>query len=120
MSSPTPTDLKYSKSKNILEISFDNGLYENLTAEYLRVFSPSAEVRGHGPGQETLQYGKKYVRINEIRPVGNYAVILVFDDNHDSGIYSWSHLYDIAKNKDKYWQEYKKKLKLAGKKRSND
>ncbi|RLA06063.1 MAG: 1-(5-phosphoribosyl)-5-((5-phosphoribosylamino)methylideneamino)imidazole-4-carboxamide isomerase [Gammaproteobacteria bacterium] len=117
---PTPTNLNYHKKTNCLDLSFDDGLNFTLSAEYLRVFSPSAEVRGHGPGQETLQYGKKYVKITEIRPVGNYAVILVFDDNHDSGIYSWSYLYDICQNRDKNWQTYKEQLKNTNKKRSND
>jgi len=80
----------------------------------LRVYSPSAEVRGHGPGQNVLQVGKESVGINEIEPVGNYAVRLVFDDGHDTGIYSWDYLYDLGENRDKYWSDYLQALKDAG------
>ena len=87
-----PIEIRYIKKNNILSLTFEDGLKENLTIEYLRCFSPSAEVRGHGPGQEKLQKGKEDVRLDKIEPVGNYAVKLVFDDGHDSGIYSWEYL----------------------------
>jgi len=88
-----------------------------LSCEFLRVHSPSAEVQGHGPGQGVLQLGKEDVVINRIDPVGSYAIQPAFDDGHDTGIYSWETLYDLGKNKDKYWQEYLQKLEAAGHKR---
>ena len=93
--------------------------YENegefeLSCELLRVYSPSAEVRGHGPGQEVLQTDKENVNITAVEPVGHYAVRLVFDDGHDSGIYSWDYLYDLARNREAYWQRYLDRLAAAG------
>ncbi len=111
---PKPTEISLHKVSHILEITFDDGSTFNLPTEYLRVYSPSAEVQGHGPGQETLQIGKQDVNIEKIEQVGNYAIQLYFDDNHDTGIYSWQTLYDLGKNYDKYWQEYLDKLKAAG------
>ena len=91
-----PTEIKLHKQSRVLEISFEDGSTFKLPTEYLRVYSPSAEVRGHGPGQEVLQIGKEDVAINDIEPIGHYAIKLVFDDNHDSGIYSWDYLYELA------------------------
>ncbi len=109
----TPTNIKLDKSKTTLTITFDNTDYP-LSAEYLRVYSPSAEVVGHGPGQEVLQTDKEGVTISRIEPTGNYAVVLFFSDGHDTGIYSWEHLYHIATNHDSLWADYLKKLKDAG------
>jgi len=107
----TPSKINLNKGKTKLTITFDNNDY-CLSAEYLRVYSPSAEVVGHGPGQETLQTGKENVTITNIQPTGNYAVVLFFSDGHDTGIYSWSHLYKLATQKDTLWKEYLEKLKL--------
>ncbi len=97
-----------------MEIAFDDGSRFELPYEFLRVFSPSAEVRGHGPGEEVLQVGKRYVDITHIEPVGHYAVVLVFSDKHDSGIYSWDYLHDLGVNQERYWQAYLARLEAAG------
>ena len=115
--SPIPTEIKLHKQSKILELTFNDGSHFELPCEYLRVFSPSAEVRGHGPGQEVLQIGKKYVEITNIEPVGQYAVVLEFSDGHNSGIYSWDYLYDLGKHQDVYWQEYLRRLEAAGESR---
>ena len=117
MAKITPTEIQLHQKSRILEIAFDDGERFELSCEYLRVYSPSAEVMGHGPGQEVLQIGKEDVNINAIEPVGNYAVRLVFDDNHDSGLYSWEHLYNLGKNQDQKWKEYLERLEAAGHKR---
>jgi len=109
-----PTEIKLHQRSRVLEIHFDDGLECNLTCEYLRVHSPSAEVKGHGPGQETLQVGKEDVGIDQIIPTGNYAVKIVFDDGHDSGIFTWSYLHELGTEYENYWQEYLDKLKAAG------
>lgn len=114
---PRPTDIKLHQKSRMLEIAFDNGRRFELSCEFLRVYSPSAEVRGHGPGQETLQVGKQDVEITGIEPVGNYAVVLRFSDGHDSGIYSWDYLYDIGQNQDALWAGYLQRLEAAGKSR---
>lgn len=114
---PIPTEIKLHKQSKLLEIAFDDGSRFNLPFEFLRVFSPSAEVRGHGPGQETLQVGKINVDITAVEPVGHYAVVLVFDDGHDSGIYSWDYFYDLGKHQEVYWQEYLRRLEAAGESR---
>ena len=98
----------------MVEISFDDGKNFSLSCEYLRVYSPSAEVRGHGPGQEIVQEGKKDVEIAAIEPVGNYAVKLVFSDGHDTGLYSWDYLYSLGEDQPRLWQRYLEKLALAG------
>ena len=108
-----PSNINLNKTKTILTVTFDEKEYP-LSAEFLRVYSPSAEVVGHGPGQETLQVGKEGVTITNIQPTGNYAVVLFFSDGHDTGIYSWSHLYNLALNKDSLYLEYLRKLKDAG------
>ena len=97
-----------------MTVSFDDGNKFDLPFEYLRVYSPSAEVKGHGPGQEVLQVGKHDVGIDKIEPVGNYAVRLVFDDGHDSGLYSWDVLHDLGVNHDAKWQHYLERLQQAG------
>jgi len=116
-STPTPTEIKLHKQSRILEIAFNDGSRFELPCEYLRVFSPSAEVRGHGPGQEVLQVGKKNVEITHIEPVGQYAVVLIFSDKHDSGIYSWDYLYDLGVNQERYWQTYLQRMEAAGESR---
>ena len=111
------TKLHYSRSRRRLDIAFEDGAAYTLSAEFLRVFSPSAEVRGHGPGQETLQTGKSSVGISAIHPVGHYAVQITFDDGHDSGLYSWQYLRDLAEEQDRYWQQYLRQLEAEGKSR---
>ncbi|MDH5229477.1 MAG: DUF971 domain-containing protein [Gammaproteobacteria bacterium] len=114
MSKHTPTEIKLHQKSHVLEVAFDDGQRFNLSCEYLRVYSPSAEVRGHGPGQEVLQLGKEDVNIERIEPVGTYAIKPVFDDGHDTGIYSWETLYDLGTNQASYWQEYLQRLQTAG------
>ena len=108
-----PSKINLNKAKTVLKVTFDDIDYE-LTSEFLRVYSPSAEVVGHGPGQETLQVDKENVTITNIQPTGNYAVVLFFSDGHDTGIYSWSHLHKLATNLEKMWDAYLNKLKEAG------
>ena len=117
MAKVTPTEIQLHQKSRILEIAFDDGERFELSCEYLRVYSPSAEVMGHGPGQEVLQIGKEDVNITAIEPVGNYAIKLVFDDNHDSGLYSWEHLYNRGKNQQQKWKDYLDRLEAAGHKR---
>ena len=114
---PNPTEIKLHQQSRTLEVSFADGKTFNMSCEFLRVNSPSAEVRGHGPGQETLQVGKRQVNIDAIEPVGNYAVVLRFSDGHDTGIYSWDLLYALGLNHDTLWQEYLDRLAIAGKDR---
>ena len=109
-----PTDIKLHQKSRVLEIAFDDGNVYRMGCEYLRVYSPSAEVQGHGPGQQVLQYGKEVVNIMSIEPVGNYAVVFRFDDGHDTGIYSWDLLYELGANQEQYWQAYLNRLKEAG------
>ncbi|WP_373019709.1 gamma-butyrobetaine hydroxylase-like domain-containing protein [Thiomicrorhabdus sp.] len=111
---PHPTDIKLHQRSKILEVAFDSGETFKLPCEYLRVYSQSAEVTGHAPGQEVLQVGKQDVNIENITPVGNYAVKLHFDDGHDSGIYTWERLYDLGKNQEEYWVDYLRRLMRAG------
>ena len=117
---PKPTEIKLHQQSRVLEIHFDDGFTCNLSCEYLRVFSPSAEVQGHGPGQEVLQIGKEDVNITGIEQMGNYAIKLSFDDNHDSGIYSWSTLYELGKNYEQNWANYLQRLQAAGVSRRSD
>lgn len=114
MSKPIPTELNLHRQSRVLEIAFDDGARFNLPCEYLRVFSPSAEVQGHGPGQEVLQIGKEEVNIDRIEPVGNYAVCLHFDDGHNTGIYSWDTLYRLGSEHEPNWQRYLAELNAAG------
>ena len=111
---PRPVDIRLHQASRRLEISFDDGRTAMLSCEYLRVYSPSAEVRGHGAGQEVLQMGKELVNITGIEPVGNYAVRLTFSDGHDTGLYSWDYLYDLAEHQDTLWQAYLERLAAAG------
>ena len=108
-----PTEIKYHQKSRVLEIGYADEHY-NLTAEFLRVHSPSAEVRGHGPGQEVLQIGKEDVGINRIEPVGNYAIRLYFDDGHDTGLYSWDELRRFCLEYDELWKGYLSRLEAAG------
>lgn len=111
---PIPTEIKLHQKSHLLEIAFDDGRSFKLSFEFLRVFSPSAEVRGHGPGQEVLQTGKKDVEIASLEPVGNYAVKPTFSDGHDSGIYSWDYLYALGEAQDELWHDYLHRLEAAG------
>jgi DUF971 family protein len=111
---PVPLEIRLRKNSRLLVVQFEDGSEFAYSFEYLRVFSPSAEVVGHGPGQETLQTGKEDVVITAIDPVGHYAVRLVFDDGHDSGLYSWSHLYDLGRNQEVNWKRYLDRLAAAG------
>jgi DUF971 family protein len=114
MATPLPTEIKLHQKSRVLEIAFDDGTRFELPCEYLRVYSPSAEVRGHGPGQEMLQVGKEDVAITAIRPVGHYAIALSFSDGHDSGIYTWELLYNLGQHQAELWNEYLKKLEREG------
>ena len=110
---PHPTQLTLHQASRALEISFDDGASFKLPWEYLRVYSPSAEVRGHGAGQEVLQIGKRDVAVTAIEPVGTYAVKLVFSDGHNTGLYAWNYFYDLGKNHGAYWQQYLDRLSAA-------
>lgn len=114
MSAPVPTEIKLHQKSRVLEIAFDDGRTFRLPYEFLRVYSPSAEVRGHGPGQEVLQTGKAAVEIRTIEAVGSYAVQPQFSDGHATGIYSWEYLYELGKNQEKRWAEYLQRLEAAG------
>jgi len=111
---PLPTEIKLHQKSRVLEIAFADGATFRLPCEFLRVYSPSAEVRGHGPGQEVLQTGKKDVEISRIDPVGQYAVQLQFSDGHNTGIYSWDLLYDYGVRQDEMWRTYLKRMEEAG------
>jgi len=111
---PTPTDIKVRTQSRVLEIAFDDGASYSLPFEFLRVYSPSAEVKGHGPGQETLQTGKRDISLNALEPVGNYAVQPHFSDGHNSGIFSWTYLYWLGSNQARLWEEYGQRLEAAG------
>jgi DUF971 family protein len=110
---PSPTEIKLHQKSRILEISFADGTTFQFPCEFLRVYSPSAEVRGHGPGQEVLQVGKKNVEIKHIEPVGTYAIQLTFSDGHDTGIYSWDLLYDYGLHQEEMWRRYVKRMEEA-------
>lgn len=109
----TPTEIILHQQSRTLEIAFDDGARYKLPFEFLRVFSPSAEVRGHGPGQEVLQTGKRDVLITTVDPVGTYAIKLTFDDGHDSGLYSWEYLHELGQYQDGMWHDYLERLKAA-------
>jgi DUF971 family protein len=111
---PWPVELRLKEAEKRLEISFDDGSRFSLPAEYLRVESPSAEVQGHGPGQKTLVAGRAHVGIINLEPVGNYAVRIVFDDLHDTGIYSWSYLHQLGVEQERRWRDYLAALAAAG------
>jgi len=112
--SPQPESINLHKKSRILEIKFSDGQNFELSCELLRVYSPSAEVQGHGPGQSVLQTGKEKVSIDKIEPVGHYAVKLIFDDGHATGLYSWAYLYKLGKEKDALWEDYLQALNDAG------
>jgi DUF971 family protein len=109
-----PIEIKLHQKSKVMELEFSDGRSFRLPYEFLRVHSPSAEVRGHGPGQEVLQTGKREVEIRALEPVGSYAVQPVFSDGHSTGIYSWDYLYELGQNQDKLWADYLKKLSTAG------
>ena len=111
---PSPTALTVHKQSRMLEVAFDDGAVFSLPFELLRVYSPSAEVRGHGKGQEVLQLGKRDVLVTAIDPVGNYAVQPHFSDSHNTGIYAWDYLYWLGKNQDQIWEDYLRRLEGAG------
>jgi DUF971 family protein len=112
--SPKPTEIRLRQTSRLLAISFDDDTEFEYSFEYLRVHSPSAEVRGHGAGQEILQTGKEDVSVTAIDPVGHYAVRLVFDDGHDTGLYTWEYLHELGLNKATKWQRYLDRLAAAG------
>ena len=114
---PAPTEIKLHQKSRMLEISFSDGSRFELSYEFLRVYSPSAEVRGHGPGQEVLQTGKRDVDIVSLEPVGSYAVQPHFSDGHATGIYSWDYLYELGANHEEMWRGYLKRLEAAGARR---
>jgi DUF971 family protein len=111
---PSPTEIKLHQTSRVLEISFSDGRTFQLPCELLRVYSPSAEVRGHGPGQEVLQVGKRNVGITKVEPVGTYAIQISFSDGHDTGIYSWTLLYDLGLHREQLWQDYLQRMEQAG------
>lgn len=116
----TPVGIELHTRSGELELRYSNGESYALSCEYLRVYSPSAEVRGHGPGQETLQTGKQNVAITAIRPVGNYALQLEFSDDHNTGIYSWDYLYQLCLERESRWQNYLDRLEASGASRDPD
>jgi len=111
---PVPTELRLQKKSRVLAVSFSDGAAYELGFEFLRVHSPSAEVKGHGPGQEVLQTGKEDVQVTNIEPVGRYAVRLEFDDGHNTGLYTWKYLYELGRDHDSLWQRYLDRLEAAG------
>jgi len=115
-----PSQIKLNKGSRSLELSWPDGRQVELSCELLRVYSPSAEVRGHGTGQEVLQVGKKNVSITELKPVGNYALQLVFDDGHDTGIYSYDYLLELGEKREQYWNSYLERMHAAGASRDPD
>jgi DUF971 family protein len=114
-----PTEINVHTQSRTLEIAFEDGERFTMSAEYLRVNSPSAEVQGHGPGEGVLQIGKEDVNIENVQPVGSYGIQIFFDDNHNTGIYAWDTLYNLGKNHDEIWADYLKKLDAAGHKRKD-
>jgi DUF971 family protein len=111
---PQPQDITVHGQSRLLEVSFANGEAFRIPFELMRIYSPSAEVQGHGPGQEVLQTGKRLVTLTDLEPVGNYAVKPVFSDGHDSGIFSWDYLYYLGTQQDELWGAYAKRLQEAG------
>lgn len=114
METKPPTDIKLHRKSATLELAWADGSSHQLSAEFLRVHSPSAEVRGHGKGQEILQFGKRQVKLVHVEAVGNYAVKLSFDDGHESGIYSWTYLHELCADRDTLWNNYLVKLHVVG------
>jgi DUF971 family protein len=116
MSEPIPAEIKLRTASRVLEVSFGDGSRFQLPFEYLRVHSPSAEVQGHGPGQEVLVLGKESVGIRAVDPVGQYAVKLVFDDGHDTGLFTWKYLYELGRDQEKKWSQYLERKEKAARK----
>lgn len=114
MPSPQPTSITVHQQSRVLEVGFDDGQQFRIPFELMRVYSPSAEVKGHGPGQETLQTGKRLVGLVSLDPVGNYAVQPVFSDGHNTGIFSWEYLYFLGSQEAQLWREYEERLRQAG------
>ena len=113
-STPIPAEIKLHQVSRVLEIAFNDGTRFKLPYEFLRVYSPSAEVRGHGPGEEVLQIGKKNIEVKGIEPVGSYAVQLTFSDGHDTGLYSWDYLHELGENYVELWDRYMNRIEVAG------
>ena len=111
---PIPTELTVHQKSRLFEVAFDDGSAFSIPFELMRVYSPSAEVKGHGPGQETLQVGKREVGIKGVEPVGNYAVKPLFTDGHESGIFTWDYLYKLGNEHNALWQDYMNRLHAAG------
>ena len=111
---PWPTELRVNRAEKLLIVTFDDGARFELPAELLRVESPSAEVKGHGPGQKTIVAGRRHVGIMDLEPVGNYAVRIMFDDLHNTGMYSWDYLYHLGRNRERLWGEYLAALEQRG------
>ena len=114
---PIPTEITLHQQSKTLEVAFDDGARYQLPFEFLRVLSPSAEVRGHGPGQEVLQVGKRDVLVTAVEPMGSYAIKLDFDDGHDTGLYTWEYLYELGSKQESLWQDYLRQLEEAGESR---
>lgn len=119
MPAPQPTSVTVHQASRVLEVGYDDGRSFRIPFELMRVFSPSAEVQGHGPGQETLQTGKRDVQITEIQPVGHYAVQPRFSDGHDTGIFSWDYLYFLGSREKELWAQYEERLRSAGRGRDD-
>jgi DUF971 family protein len=119
-STPIPTEIRLHQQSRVLEIAFGDGRAFRLPYEFLRVYSPSAEVRGHGPGQEVLQVGKRDVEIKDVESVGHYAIRPTFSDGHDTGIYSWDYLYDLGTRQDDLWRRYLERMAQAGASRDTE
>ena len=113
-----PLSIDVHKKSAIIELAYENGLKHRLSAEYLRVFSPSAEVQGHLPEQAVLQFGKKNIAFKNVEPQGHYAIKITFTDGHDSGIYSWDYLFELGTHQERKWQQYLATLQAAGKSRN--
>jgi DUF971 family protein len=111
---PWPTELRVNRAERRLSVTFDDGARFELPAELLRVESPSAEVKGHGPGQKTIVAGRRHVGIMDLEPVGNYAVRIMFDDLHNTGMYTWRYLYHLGRNQERFWADYLKALEERG------
>jgi DUF971 family protein len=112
--SPTPQDITVHGQSRVLEVTFSDGAHYRIPFELMRIYSPSAEVQGHGPGQEVLQTGKREVELTALEPVGNYAVQPTFSDGHDTGIFSWDYLYFLGSEQERLWADYEQRLKQAG------
>jgi DUF971 family protein len=111
---PTPQDMTVHGQSRVLEVTFSDGAHFRIPFELMRIYSPSAEVQGHGPGQEVLQSGKREVELTALEPIGNYAVQPTFSDGHDTGIFSWEYLYFLGSEQDRLWADYERRLKEAG------